>query len=532
MRVDMMEVELNLAVQSEVAGTIESSTVTWKQSNKHYITPTLVLACGKIPSDDVEAIRLNIEQRIGAGLDPDEWEDLGFTVPADVIRWERIETSAQATKDTIERFVAPFSQLEYVQRLVDRGILPEMPTKDKPLHIQVIVLHEDGADSDFANLLQTLADGVSKVFEHNATFALVLIAIGELDPTVQNGALYWPRFRLQTRTAGGMVATRERILEVCQNLIVALVSSELVSKIDTLIGQEKQSIKWIWIGGSALISDVANMYEYVRLNVLQELVNLLLKEKLTPDDQRWIDDWMQDQISLLQDTTRKTALSIAENQKWDIRPKVKPPDLAAILRRKIYGFFLSRFRWDIQLLKEKEEKLPLPLMPGIELKDKIASPDKSLTIFLLECYRRLRDGLEEEGSVGATVQREYRELLKNLSTLIRSPEASTTTSTALSSTQTTLSTGTSQSPIQTLGPRRPGGLAAVIYATARACSVLRQSRDVPIRDITIHRTKSDYYLTAVAEADADGAYAAYRRWFRYKRSLLSPWGYLLSLIPL
>ncbi len=541
---------MNSARNDQAAWAIPAPAATAETDSVYHVMPTLVIACGGIPELDFDQIRKNVDQRLGVCLYPDAREKLGFAVPQDVVLWERLGSSAEVTSATLEKFVAPFRAPAYEESLVLRKVIPYAPNRQGPLKIQILVLYEDAHDEASKDLLLILQEELSKVFTNPAAFSLVLIALDLPGVDLGNGTLYWPRFCLQAKTPDEVSHSRERILEFCENLVVALVSSELVRRIDGSIRRDSQPVKWIWVGASALVSDVAEMYEYVRLSVLEKLIHPLLTAELTPGGQHWIDQqgYASEIHKALWDRTLSITGGVSQSPDkspdWDVNPPPEPDKYADLkhwlenLRDRFAALFgLARKSTVIAQKKKAEEEkqteekpASLRLMPGNQVKQKLSplknvppKPDFGLAKFLFDRYVSLRDVLERNlFDVVREIylphaddpRRNNPSLLYRLSKLTQPPAQVQP-----------------QQAVTPLGDQKPGGLAALMYALAAVTFTLRQVPDVELEGIAPHAAKSDYYLATVADADAWSTHAAHRRYWRYKRTLLSPWGFILKLLP-
>lgn len=498
---------VELAQVNEAAGDPTSS---WEPAVSHNITPTLIIACGGISEDDLRTLQYNLSLRLGLALYPSEQPKLGFLIPADVVLCKRIGSADQITKGTLAGFIAPFFQQAYLESLVARKILRGVPTREDPLCVQIIVLYEDAKDQSSENLLESLENEIPNAFEGYGIFSLVLVSLGEPSVGLASESHYWPRFCLQTTTSGGMIATRERIWEVCQNLIISLISSEVGRAINFCLEQDRHSVKWIWIGAASLVSDVSGMYEYVRLTVLQQLIQALLADELPSGGRRWLDKWSQEQALLLRNANRRITLQLAENLGWDIKPKLLKQRFAG-LRQRLNGL-AKYFGWDAKFLREKEARLSVPLTPGVALREKIAMPDMDLAKILRDYYIQLRDQLER--NLFEVVKAGYSRLLEEVATVMPARMMEN-----------------DQAPVTELEDHRPGGLAAVLYAVEAIASAVKKSPELNLKGVSMHLAKSEYFLSRVADADANAILSEYRRYIRYARPILSPLGFLLKIIP-
>lgn len=462
--------------------TIETNMETWRPSDVHHLVPTLVLMCGAMTVKDAISIQVNVQERLGSN------------VPANAVRWERIKSEEDASEERIKRLLAPFLKLEYVEDLSAGGFL-DIPSKDQLLDLQIVVVYDlTGQDeADASRLLQGLETALGKLVSKGAEASLMLLVIGEGEPDLGQETTYWPRFRLQSRTYSGLVADRERILEVCQDLIVALITSELVRAIDHKVGPDKGSTGWIWIGASALVVDLVGMREFVRQSIFYELVHPMIKAQLTADVGHQIEVRMQDQVQALQAKNLASAMDIVSD----------------------YGWFAEGEEGTRRITR-------MDLRPQDELTVKIFEPGSNLSADLSERYRVSRRSLIEH--LGERAAEEFNKLRASFAfRMDPRPEDYH----ILGSTRRVDAQDTSLSLEEPLFP----GLAAATFAVEKASEYMTKSPDIHYPGLSPHPVGSDYYLTATAKLDANVIHGGYRRCRRYEKTMLSPQGFFLKLVP-
>jgi len=498
------------------------------------LIPTLVIVAGFMPEHDRQLIQSNVSRRLGFDLELSEQEKLGFVIPRDFVRWEFLRSVDEIKKESIEAFIAPFNQQAFWESINSRVLLQQIPADPDQREIRIIILFEN-AERTSKDLLGALETELSKVGDPIA-FSCVLIAIGAsgLDPSKLT--FCWPRLGLVTQTGDSELVKRDRVVEVCENLILALVSSTLIQKIGEKAGKNQESAKWIWVGASAIVSDVIEMDKYVHLSTRKQLIDPLLADTFSPGDQRWIDDWLQSnnqvnpgQIVMFDDYLWKNALSIAESLGWNIKPKPLSTRFAKI--RRLLENLSQWLGLNLVFSESKTQATCLPIWPGEDLRNELAEPYRlaedsrsprervynpvpDLGKIIAREYQRLRDVLSRDIlDAIADENNGYFSFLRNVSALFRPHDARTAFS----------------NPSQ---DEKPSGFAAVTYATAAAAAFLRKAIIVNLREVVPNVVQGDYYLSAaIAEPTAEGVYAAFRRYLRDKNSILSPFGFVLKLIP-
>ena len=462
--------------------TIETNMDTWKPGDVHHLVPTLVLMCGKMDMKDAISIQVNVRERLGP------------SVPANAVRWEQIKSIEDASEERIKGLLAPFLKLEYVEDLSAGGFL-ETPSKEELLDLQIIVVYDlTGQDKADASFLQKMESALGKLLSKGAEASLPLLVIGEGEPDLGRQTTYWPRFRLQSRTYSGLVADRERILEVCQNLIVALVTSELVRAIDHKVGPDRGSVGWIWIGASALVVDLVGMREFVRHSIFHELVQPMIKAEFTADVRHQIEVGMQDQVQAIQAKNLASAMSI-----------------------------VSKHGWFAKSEEGTKRITQMDLKPEDELTVKIFEPGSNLAVDLSERYEISRRSLIRH--LGERAGEEFGKLREGFA--FRMDPRPEDYDSILDTTRKVESQDTLLSLRQQLLP----GLAAATFAVEKAAEYMTKSRDINYPGLSPHPVGSGYYLAATAKLDANTIHGKYRRYRRHKKTMLSPQGFILKLVP-
>lgn len=458
------------------AGTGGEEMAAWEPANTCYVRPSIVILCGPVPGDDAQAIRNNVCNR------------LGLHVPISVVRWTQIPSADDIVEDRLDQVIAPLLELETWQQLASAGYVRDLPG-DKRLSLQVIVVYylRDGHEkADAPHLLSRLATAVKNVLSGKAEFSLSLILLGDgaLDLDEETQFQYWPRIRLQTAAVGGARVDHDRVVEACQSIIVALLTSELARAIDHAVGPDRQLVGWIWMGAAALIADLARMREFLRLLVLRDLIHPIIGTPLAPAECRLLTKATQDKVESLQAATLMQALAIASHYSWT----------GEATGQRVQRFGLS---------------------PDAELRAQLHTPGSDISKPLTAHYTTLRDALIEH--LAPTASEQYGRLIDVFSFLLD---------------RSVTGGGSGGSPLS-LQETWPSGLSATLYAVESATIALKDSLDVYSgeKDVPAHAIGSDYFLTAVAESDTGMRDAGFRRLRRFRRTISSPQGLLFKLIP-
>lgn len=434
-----------------------------------------MILCGPVPGDEAQAIRDGVCNRL-------------LYVPVEVVRWAQMPSVDDIAEDRFDQVVAPLLELETWQQLTSAGYVRDLPGSER-LPLQVIVIYYlrgDREKADVSHPLSKMATTAESVLSAKADFSLSLVVLGDgaLDLAEEVQSQYWPRIRLQTAAAGGARVDHSRVVEACQSIVVALLTSELARVIDHVVGPDRQSAGWIWMGAAALIADLARMREFLRLLVFRDLIHPIIGSPLTPADCRFLTKAMQDKVESFQAAMLMQALAIASQYSWT----------GEATGRRVQRFGLS---------------------PDTELRAQLHTPGSDISKRLTAHYTTLRDALIEH--LAATASEQYGRLIDIFSFLL----------------DRSVPGGSSGGNPLSLQESWPSGLHAALYAVESAAIALKDSPDMYFgeKGVPAHAIGSDYFLTAVAESDAGTREAVFRRFGRFSRTISSPQGLLLKLIP-
>gem|GEM_PF-2957455 len=477
----------------------------WQPGSTSPLIPTLLLLCGPLPDEDANYIQQSVQNR------------LGDQVPPSTVAWGRLGSADDIFEEAIAELVAPMTKQRFWDGMVARGYAQVIPY---PISLRIIVVYDlaEGDDVESAHvLLQQLATVAQNVLVGTAEFSLELIVFGDGVIDLRKETLYWPRIRLQTEAHSGIVAERRRIIEETQTILVALLSSELTMAIEYIVRTKKEDVGWIWMGASALVVELAHLEEYLRLLILQSLIQPLIQTQLSPANQQFLDRALKDGVAELlkrvEDEAKRITgtISLLESRATTIKPpplwefRIEPKGKESGAPREIFS-----------LQEELKDKFELSMVGLTGLLKDQQPPPKELSYLLCGSYARLRESLVE--NLDKPEGDNYVYLLKSLTNILdRAFEPKG---------------GELIQPLE-LREKDAVGLPALVYAMERATTELRDSPDLHLdgQVIPVHPLESDYFLTALAEADATAIQAAYRRYFRFCRNLLSWPGIVLKLIP-
>ncbi len=483
----------------------------WMPSPEHQMVPTVALFCGAVRDVDAHQIQLNVRERIRPSF------------PEEAIRWERIATDEQLTDARVAGILTPFMNEDFVNVLQSRGVLKRSANRTPSPDAQVIVVHRhaDGGNAEAARFLQTLGSAITRCAnEENARIALILLAIGDGKLELGKQARFAPRFRLSSRTDRRTKVDDKRIFEVCQNLIVACLTSELLDAVQFALREERRSVSWIWVGASAVAADIASMQECVHRRVLLDLISPMLENPPTIVDRQRISEEMDDLVQVLQAENLSSAANLPlVKESWG----VALAERSKAIRKTITLDPRAPIRQDIlkplmDLIKELKQ------YPSEELRDHYEELKGYYAARLQGHYINLRDYLVE-GLLGP-INQQYRRLSEVFKFYFEPPKDADVFQ---SPNPSSIDANVVIQPEEVEKQRyRLSATAHSIEATANALS---GSPDIVYPGLSYLRYSKEDYLAAVAVEDAEVVYATHLQFHRNARVMLSPLGYLLKLLP-
>lgn len=246
----------------------------WVPSDTYSMVPTLVLLCGNM-AGEANTFQERINRR------------LSIDFPLYALQWAHIQDISNVSEAKILRCVAPLLNRNLWLRLLDDDYRKDIPAEEQFLTLRIIVVYnlaghpEDSLKSNLEKLATTIRFALSRRAE--VSLQLIVLGEGDLELKDQTPDGYWPRFKLGTAMLGGGIGSPPELLEGCETLIAALLTSELADAIDSLVSTEAYPPNWIAIGASAIIADLSLMREYLWLETYNGLVNPLVSRGKAED---------------------------------------------------------------------------------------------------------------------------------------------------------------------------------------------------------------------------------------------------------
>lgn len=454
----------------------------------------------------------NLQRRVERRLDP--YAAIG------ALRW--LPVRDQPSSEEIYRACEPLLSLDLWQRLVNAGYRTHLPDAQTPACIQVIVLW-DTADAGRGFSLQDLSLSLQEARSRLAgkgEITVTLIVLGDASQVpAADLSLFWPRIRMGPTALGGMRVDRSRVLEACQHVLVALICSDVMKIIDEIVEGKQNEVGWLVLGASALIVDPLEAQRWLQEAVIREVLAPILSKPSDPEIQQ-IEKQAKEEAWKVRRSLAKEAVDSLKEVGWEIKLEeegfpavtkctlVQPQLLEAAFgpyQQRILpaqGNFAHRIRdWLVTLTE--------PFLPAQDLSEKLQT-------HYLSVNQTLKQRLSLGGWKGLAAQalREYRRLEERLAGL--------------------LDPGLALS-----GGRHPKltGLMGVILAL---CSLIKHlGEEGDLEDARTPRREkvqpapldSEKYLRAAAEMDAHMIWGKLLGYSHFARTLASPWGVLLNLLP-
>jgi hypothetical protein len=448
----------------------------WTPGQQHSLTPSLVVFCGSVAEGDAHRIRQGIEAR------------LGFGFPSKAVGWFRLKTAKELSRQRVTEVVTPLLRQELWEALLADGHIAEMPREALPLCVVVICDLKEPED-EILPLLKKVLAVLRHVLKGRAQFSPILIALGDGDLQAESVKGYWPLLGLQNLTRDGAAVTRERLLQTCETVVVSLLNSELMQALSHVLAADADSHNWLWVGASAVSVDARAMREYQRLLILRDLVAPTISGELTPSQRGSISSMMEGQARQYREALLNKAMSVASDFEWEhCRPDGDGE-----------GTELDTF----ELRREGE------------LWKTVSSRDGRLAGTLEQHLTHLRDALVE--NLAETASDQHGRFLSLLGLFLDRGAAS-----PVSGEGTDINEEEGQS-----------GLPAVEWALDRAVVESKRHADIyhDGADVIAYQNLLGGFLASVAEGVDAKRLGELAKYLRFERSIASPLGLSLLLIP-
>ncbi|MGB9594063.1 MAG: hypothetical protein ACPL7R_07990, partial [Anaerolineae bacterium] len=428
----------------------------------------------------------------------------------------------------LARECEPLLSWDIWNKMVERGYQPRLPDPGSPARLQVIVVVDALDGQDTVPPLDQMLGEARLALERRAELSPALIWLGERPGSLSQGLdKCWPRIRLEQWAVGGIKVDRAKVLEAVEHLVVALVTSDLVRAMDSFL--KREAVEWVVMGASALLVNM-RAEEYVREALLRDILEALVKpvpdvdrprlvEEVRKRAQRVREALVEEGVAALKEVGWEAAASGLAIQECSLKDRGL---LEAAFGPYQYAMATEKVTWKrwLQHLVASVSALARPFAPDVV---------SGLGPMLRAHYRQ----------VGETVGLWYGEKPRGVAPRIRSE---------LDSLQVFLGafldrglparSKSGGTPVPWVRERPlPTGVPAAILAVLAMESQFADGVDLedtrgpsrqPVRPVPM---MDGVYLDAAGVTDADIVQGAMRRYMHLSRTLASPWGVLLNLLP-
>jgi hypothetical protein len=252
----------------------------WTPSGYFYVTPTLVLLWG------------NNERLCGLGNSLDQ--RLASLIDTGIVRWKLMsDPNKDITDNQINNLIESLLKHDALERWLDGGLIEYIPDIDHPAKLRFIVVCDllgyrsgDGIEA----WLNKLAKLIKKLVDKRVEYTMVLLIIGDPNIDVEKVRNFWPRIYLGEKGWGGTKVDQVRLYQSSENVLVSIISSELIRFIDYKISHNDLSVKWISLGAASLIVDLNSLKKKLQNAIFIDLIEPLVKGSLTKPQFQLLDN--------------------------------------------------------------------------------------------------------------------------------------------------------------------------------------------------------------------------------------------------
>jgi hypothetical protein len=306
----------------------------WSTSKAVFPIPTAVIPCGSFDHVDElhRAIAYRLKYPLDYDVDDNDGEKKPIPIGENLMHWLSLRDFDQPLKpDQLGKELAPLLSLSYWQKLVDHKLCERLPDGSSNLmKIQILVicdlqnLASKDSQSVAADWLASLAgDLKSGVMGSQVDWMLSLLVLGKPKMEVGKIQAYWPRFYLGTQSIAGADVKVERIEQVCQNVVVSLISSEFAQLIMTSADLKKDSVKWIALGASAILTDLQAIRHRYIPEVHGQFTRPLVPNQLSVEQKQILDSVAEQKRKRHGNNLLCAAQTIVSQRKWNISPSCR-----------------------------------------------------------------------------------------------------------------------------------------------------------------------------------------------------------------
>jgi len=481
-----------------------------------------------------------------------------FVLPTLVVLWSRDEKAMNDLQEGVRHRLAPLDEIgalkwigpfssereltgeglaracetllswDLWQRLVERGYQPHAQLRS-PAHLQVIFIVDQLKGEGKGSPLGVIGEA-QKLLARRARLTPILVWLGSKpEPPPEDLNVYWPRIRMEPVAASGVGVAPRQVMEATQHLLVALVGSNFVQIIEPIV--KKAKAEWIVVGASALLLH-PRIEEWLRGAVLREILSPLVTPIPETEINR-IEKAMSERARKVRESLLEEALEALKESGWKIEVKDLAIQKCVLRKPELLNALFGPYQGGVatERLSFREWKnWPRQFWTLISALAEPFFPDPTIIReSLYRHYRELSEKLEQwlgekwRGLAPRALE-EYRDLRVLLGAFLDRGL------TAQIPPEKQPSWWFSKPPLPT---GLPAAITALLALQKHLCegSDLEEARGLARERVRPAPLNDDAYLRAAGDTDAQIVRGNLLRYAHFARTLASPWGVFLYLLP-
>lgn len=222
--------------------------------------------------------------------------------------------------------ISPFLNISLWHKLSDLKIVETLPDESHPIQLRLLAVYDGITSTDKTiaeKRLEQFINDLISVVGRSIDLRVALILLGDIDLRSDLQRQFWPRIRLGTTGLGGMQVETETVFQVCENLIVGLLSSDLEDLLTKKVQGNNPRVGWINLGAASIMVDITPMETYFRLQLLEKFLKPLELGSLTDQDHQKLAEQAGEFSKKYQGYMAKEASNICHDLGWDIIVPIK-----------------------------------------------------------------------------------------------------------------------------------------------------------------------------------------------------------------
>ena len=270
--------------------------------------PSVVIAMGKFSPDEFGEFQKRVNSRLA--LRGSEW----------LIQWTRIGDVDEIHSE-LDTILEPFYDIEYINdlyadyKLISKDYLPDA---GELLRVNLIIVCDLSSQDDekyTSDLFEKLFVEINTKLSRRLSYQVILVGIGDGKLDVSKTIKPALKIRISSGEIEGIRISRIRQLEICQSFVIAAVSTNFISILES--ATKKSDVDWHYLGASAASADIMEMKLYTKLSVMYRLLEPLDLQALNPSEQDEIRELIESRVKAYI-KERQNRVRDAVNQYWEI----------------------------------------------------------------------------------------------------------------------------------------------------------------------------------------------------------------------